>query len=86
MKEYVDIFAWDYSDLKAYDTSIIRHMIPLREKEKPFKQKLRRVNPKLLPMIEKEVKKLFDMKIIVSLRFSKWVANLVWVRKKNEEI
>ena len=67
MKEYVDVFAWDYSDLKAYDTSIIQHTIPLREKEKPFKQKLRRRNPKLLPMIEKEVKKLFDAKIIVSL-------------------
>ena len=58
MKEYVDVFAWDYSDLKAYDTSIIQHTIPLREKDKPFKQKLRRINPKLLPMIKKEVKKL----------------------------
>ena len=37
-------------------------------------------------MIEKEVKKLFDAKIIVSLRFSKWVANLVPVRKKSGEI
>ena len=37
-------------------------------------------------MIEKEVKKLFDAKIIVSLRFSKWVANQVSVRKKNGEI
>ena len=37
-------------------------------------------------MIEKEVKKLFDAKIIISLRFSKWVANLVPVRKKNREI
>ena len=86
MKEYVDVFAWDYSDLKAYDTSIIQHTIPLKENEKPFKQKLRQINPKLLPMIEKEVKKLFDTKIIVSLRFSKWVANLVPVRKKNGEI
>jgi len=40
----------------------------------------------LLPLIEKEVKKLFDAKIIVSLRFSKWVENLVPVRKKNGEI
>jgi hypothetical protein len=39
-----------------------------------------------LPLIEKEVKKLFDAKIIVSLRFSKWVANLVPVRKKSGEI
>jgi hypothetical protein len=40
----------------------------------------------LLPLIEKEVKKLFDAKIIVSLRFSKWLENLVPVRKKNGEI
>jgi hypothetical protein len=37
-------------------------------------------------MIEKEVKKLLDAKIIVPLRYSKWVANLVPVRKKNGEI
>jgi hypothetical protein len=37
-------------------------------------------------MIEKEVKKLLDAKIIVPLRYSKWVANLVLVRKKNGEI
>jgi hypothetical protein len=39
-----------------------------------------------LTLIEKEVRKLFDAKIIVSLRFSKWIANLVHVRKKNGEI
>ena len=44
------------------------------------------MNPLLLPLIEKEVKKLFDAKIIVSLRFSKWLANLVLVRKKSGEI
>ena len=37
-------------------------------------------------MIEKEVKKLFNAKIIVTLRFSKWVAYLVHVRKNNGEI
>ena len=40
----------------------------------------------LLPFVEKEIKKLFDAKIIVTLRFSKWVANLVTVRNKNGEI
>jgi hypothetical protein len=44
------------------------------------------MNPLLLLLIEKEVKKLFDAKIIVSLRFSKWLANLVPVRKKSGEI
>jgi hypothetical protein len=39
-----------------------------------------------LPLIEKEVRKLFDAKIIVSLRFFKWVANLVPIKKKSGEI
>jgi hypothetical protein len=37
-------------------------------------------------VIEKEVKKLLDAKIIVPPRYSEWVANLVSVRKKNDEI
>ena len=36
--------------------------------------------------MEKKIKKLFEAKIIMALRFSKWVANLVLVRKKNGEI
>ena len=68
------------------DTSVVRHAILLKENEKPFKQKLRRVNPLLLPLIEKEIGKLFDAKIIVCLRHSRWLANIVLVRKKNEEI
>ena len=86
MKKYIDVFSWIYEDLKEYDTSIIQHTIPIKPGEKPFRQKLRRINPKLLPVIEKEIKKLFDAKIIVTLRFSRWVANLVPVRKKNRKI
>jgi hypothetical protein len=39
-----------------------------------------------LPIIEKEVKNILDEKIIIPLRYSEWVANLVPVRKKNGEI
>ena len=49
-------------------------------------KKLRRINLKLVPIIEKEVKRLFEAKIIVNLRFLRWVANLVPVHKKNAEI
>ena len=44
------------------------------------------MNPLLLPLIEKEVKKLFNAQIIVSLKFSKWLVNLVPIRKKSGEI
>jgi hypothetical protein len=36
--------------------------------------------------MEREVKKLLDSKIIVPLRYSEWVANLVLVRKQSGEI
>jgi len=48
-KEFQDVFAWSYEDLKSYDTSVIQHTIPLKPNQKPFKQKLRRINPMLLP-------------------------------------
>ena len=86
LKEYVDVFAWSYEYLKTYDTSIIQHKVPLKQNVKPFRHKLRRINSALFPIIEKEVKKLLDAKIIVPLRYSSWVANLVRVTKKNGEI
>ena len=79
LKYFVNIFAWSYEDLKTYDTSIIQHKIPLKQDTRPFCRKLRRINPALLPVIENEVKKLLDGKIIVPLRYSTWVANLVLV-------
>src|SRR3984957_16573857 len=80
------MFAWSYDELRTYDTTVIEHKIPLKPNFKPFRQKLRQINPILLPVVEKEVKKIMDAKIIVPLRYSDWVANLVPVRKKSGEI
>ena len=55
LKEFVDIFAWSYEYLKIYDTNIIQHKIPLNPNTKPFRKKLRRINPALLPIIEKKM-------------------------------
>jgi hypothetical protein len=37
LKEFTDVFAWTYEDLKTYDTSVIEHKIPLKEEAKPFR-------------------------------------------------
>ena len=71
---------------KTYDTNIIQYRIPLEKDTIPFKQKLRPISPLILPVIEKEIHKLLKAKIIIPLRYSKWIANLVVVRKKNWEI
>jgi len=85
-KELIDAFALSYEDLKSYDTNIIQHKIPLKEDHKHFKQKLRRIKPMLMLLIEKEVKRMYDSKIIVPLRYSKSVSNLVETQKKTNEI
>jgi len=86
LSSFSNVFAWDYSDLKTYDTSIIQHTIPIKSNQKPFGQKLRIINPKLLPLIEKEVNRLYKSRIIVPIRFYDWIFNLVPVRKKTGEI
>ena len=39
-----------------------------------------------MPLVEKEIKKMYDPKIIVPIRYSKWVSNIVPTRKKSGEI
>ena len=86
LKEFSDIFAWQYIDLKTYNIEIIQHKITLKKDTKHFRHKLRSFSPMLLPIMEKEIKKMMDSKIIIPLRYSDWIANLVPVRKKNGEI
>jgi hypothetical protein len=86
LKEYKYVFSCSYEDIKTYDTSIIENNIHLKPRVKPFKKNHRKINLILLPIIEREVKKILDAKIIVPLRYSEWVTNLVPVRKKNGEI
>ena len=63
-KEFKDVFAWTYKDLKTYDTKIIQHIIPLKEDAKPFQQKLRKMHPSLYSLVKKELNKLLTAKII----------------------
>ena len=39
-----------------------------------------------LPLVEKEIKKMYDVGIIFPVRYSEWVSNFVSVRKKTREI
>jgi hypothetical protein len=64
-KHFSDVFAWKYEDLETYDTIIIEHRIPFKYDTKPSIYKLRNINPVLLPVTEKAVKKLLDVQIII---------------------
>jgi hypothetical protein len=86
LNEFSDVFSWTFEYLRTYDTSIIEKTIPFKEESKPFRQKLRQINPMLLPIMEKQVKKILDAWIIIPLRYFEWVASLLPVINKNGEI
>ena len=86
IRKYKDIFSWTYDDLKTYDPSIIEHTISLKEGSKPYRQNFRNVNPKLAPLIKKELEKMLADKIIRPVRHTTWVSNPAIVRKKSGEI
>ena len=64
----------------------MQHITPIKQESKPFQQKLRKYHPSLEPTIKKELNKLLASKIVFPIRHTQWVANLVPVRKKNEDI
>ena len=39
LKEYKDVFAWSYKDLKGVDLTICQHTIPMKDDAKPRKQR-----------------------------------------------
>jgi hypothetical protein len=51
--------------LKTFDTDIIQHKIPLKVGSKPFRKKIRKFNPLLMSIIEKELKRMLDAKIFI---------------------
>ena len=57
VKEYINVFAFTYDELKSYRDDLFQHTIPLRSKAKPFRKKLRIINLKLASMVQKELQK-----------------------------
>jgi hypothetical protein len=70
IREFEDVFVWSYGDLKSLMRDVIQHDIPLKEDEKPFRQKLRQINPNIAPHVQKELQKMVGAGIIEPSRYS----------------
>ena len=86
LDEFLDVFAWYYEDLHGFDPSLIQHAIPIKEGIKPVRQKRRPINPALEETIQKELEKHLKDGIILPVKYSKWVSNLVPVQKTTGQI
>jgi hypothetical protein len=63
------MFAFPHDVLKDHMGDIIQHTIPLKECTSPLRRKLRQ---KLVPVVHKELQKLYEERIIALTRNSTW--------------
>ena len=86
LREYKDIFAWSYKDLKGVDPAICQHTIPMREEAKPSKQRPYTYNDNFGSKIKEEIDKLLEAEFIYEIEHTEWVSPIVIVPKKNGKL
>jgi hypothetical protein len=81
--EFVDCFAWDYTEMSGLGRDLVEHTLPIKPGFRPYKQLARNFNPKILGRIKEEIEHLMEAKFIRICRYAEWVSNIVPVEKKN---
>ncbi|MCO5587407.1 hypothetical protein L7F22_041355 [Adiantum nelumboides] len=86
LKQYRDVFAWFYKDLKGVDLSICQHTISLKSDAKPSKQCPYTYNEIFARKIKEEIDKLKESEFIYEIEHTEWVSPIVVVPKKNGKL
>ena len=84
--EFIDVFAWSYTDLKGMPPEIVQHTIPLFPDTKPIRQLQRRMNPRMQLIVKAELERLLQAGFIKPVEITDWVSPMVLVKKKNGKI
>ena len=86
LKQYRDVFAWSYKDLKGVEPSVCKHTIPMREDAKTRKQRPYTYNDTFAKKIKEEIDKLLEANFIYEIKHTKWVSLIVVMPKRNGNI
>jgi hypothetical protein len=79
------MFAWKPTDMPEVPQELIEHSLDVSKTAKPIKQKLRLFAQDKKEAIRVEVNQLLATGFIKEVYHPEWLANLVLVRKKNNE-
>ena len=86
LKEFRDVFAWDYSEMIRLDLGLVVHTLNLDPEARPVAQLARVIHTKIEEQIVKVVQKLLAAGFIKPIQHSRWLSNIVPVKKKNGQI
>ena len=84
LKEFKDVFAWDYSEMSGLDPGLVIHMLNVDPEAKPVAQPARVFHIEIEGQIVREVQKLLAAGFIKPIQHLRWLSNIVPVKKKND--
>ncbi|XP_057725573.1 uncharacterized protein LOC130941176 [Arachis stenosperma] len=84
LQKNADLFAWTSGDMPGIDPSIITHKLAINPAARPISQKKRNLGAEKRMASMVEAKKLIDANFIREIRFTTWLANVVMVKKNND--
>ena len=83
LKDYVDCFAWNYTEMPRLSRDLVEHRLPIKKGFKPFKQSPRCFNSAINDQIKEKIDRLLQAGFIRPCRYAEWVSNIVPVKKKD---
>ena len=86
LKEFRDVFAWSYEDMRELDPQLYQHQIHLSKDAKPVAQRRYRMNPNYAARVKEEIDKLLRVGFIRPVKKATWLSPIVVVPKKNDNI
>ena len=86
LKEFKDVFAWDYSKMPRLDPRLVVHTLNVDLEAKQVAQPARLFHTEIEEQIGKEVQKLLDTGFIKPIQHPRWLSNIVPIMKKNGHI
>ena len=86
LKEYHDVFAWQYEEMPGLDPGMVAHALNIEWGAKPVVQPRRIFHPDVEARILQEVKNLLATRFIKPIEHQQWLPNIVPIKKKNRKI
>ena len=83
LKEFKDVFIWDYSEMLGLDPGLIAHTLNVDMQAKLVAQLARIFHTEIERKIVREVQKLLAAGFIKPIQHPCWLSNIVPVKKKN---
>uniref|UniRef100_A0A2N9EI75 Uncharacterized protein n=1 Tax=Fagus sylvatica TaxID=28930 RepID=A0A2N9EI75_FAGSY len=73
LKEYQDIFAWQYNEMPGIDPTLVAHSLNIEPGAKPVVQPMRTFHPEVEAQISQEVQKLLSAGFIKPIQHPRWM-------------